>query len=73
MPRAASARRASGGKNDGVATGMSPSLFGMGCVYGESFSLETAALADACALTLPAIRRTRTHGHSGSVGKHQSE
>ena len=72
MPRAASARRASGGKNDGVAMGMSPSLSGMDCVSGESFSLKTAALADACALKLPAIARTRTRGHRGSVGKHQS-
>ena len=78
IPRAASARTASAGKNDGVAMGTPPSLSAIGCVCGDSFSFEAAALAAASALTLPASARTWTLGHRGSergqasirVGKH---
>lgn len=73
IPRAASARTASAGKNDGVAMGTPPSLSAIGCVCGDSFSFEAAALAAASALTLPAGARTWTLGHRGSVGKQASE
>ena len=73
IPRAASARTASAGKNDGVAMGTPPSLSAIGCVCGDSFSFEAAALAAASALTLPASARTWTLGHRGSVGKQASE
>ena len=73
IPRAASARTASAGKNDGVAMGTPPSLSAIGCVCGDSFSFEAAALAAASALTLPAGARTWTLGHRGSVRKQASE
>ena len=55
-----------------------PSLSAIGCICGDSFSFEAAALAAASALTLPAGARTWTLGHRGSergqasirVGKH---
>ena len=68
-PRATSARRASGGRNDGVAKGTSPSLSGIRCVSGTVFSV--AAIP---ATTLPAVARTSVSttaavGHQdGSVG-----
>ena len=50
-----------------------PSLSAIGCICGDSFSFEAAALAAASALTLPASARTWTLGHRGSVGKQASE
>jgi hypothetical protein len=67
-PRARSARRASEGKNDGVAKGTAPSLSGVRCVSDTVFS--QAAIP---ATTLPAVARrsvsTTAVGHQdGSVG-----
>ena len=61
IPCAASACSASVDRNDGVASGTRPSLSAIDCVCGESFSLDSAALAFASALTLPAITWTQTH------------
>ena len=68
MPRAARARRASGGKNEGVATWTPTSLSVIVSVRGATFSDATVALAAAFALdTAPAVTRTQQHqrGHAG--------
>jgi hypothetical protein len=61
IPRAASARRASGGRHEGVATGTPSNLSGIISVRGATFSDEMVALAAASALTLP----VQSHRHSG--------
>lgn len=61
IPRAASARSASGGRKDGVAIGTDDSLSAViGCVSGAEFSLVAASSDAASTLILPATQHRAT-------------